>query len=454
VASGTPGPSQGGASIIAGHPSIQSADGRFQANLHGVMQWDAAYYFQKSPGPIASDFRRSNGGDAARARDLNSGTNFRRARIGIDGRLFGDFDYNVLFEFGGAGTEDEGHIQELWLQYSGLKPFRFRVGAYPPPIGLEDQNSTNGMPFLERPAISDIARGIAGGDFREGATLLASRSRWFAAASLTTRVVNVGNSASLGAGQTFDSQLGGILRVAAIPIQGDNYLVHVGAHGSRVFSVGDTAGPPAANEIVPTRFAVQFQERPELRVDGTRFVGTGSINARHVNEGGLELAGQIGPFYAQGEYEWLRIERRDSPLDNPKFHGFYVEGGLMLTGERRKYNTGTFAFDGPPVNHPFDLRSGTFGALELAGRYSTVDLNYHGGIENRAAPADGVRGGEQKIIAAGLNWYLNPAVRFMLDYQHVSIDRLSPSAATYLTPAGVQIGQHYNTVEVRSQLAF
>ena len=454
ITSGTPGPSQGGATILAGRPSIASADGRFAANFHGVMQFDAAYYSQKAPSPIARDFRRAQGGDAARGRDLNSGTTFRRARIGIDGKVFGDFDYNVLLDFGGSGTEDAAHIQELWLQYSGLKPFRLRVGAYPPPVGLEDQNSTNGMPLLERPAISDIARGVAGGDFREGATLAASRNRWFAAVSLTTRVVGVANSSAVGTAQAYDSNFGGIARLAAIPIQGDNYLVHVGVHGSRVFEVADTAGPPAANEINATRFAAQFQERPELRVDGTRLIGTGAINARHVNEGGLELAAQYGPFYAQGEYERLSIERRDSPLSTPKFHGYYVEGGFMLTGERRKYNTGTFAFDGPPVAHPFDLKNGTIGAVELVARYSLTDLNYHQGSAGLAAPADGVRGGEQKVYAAGVNWYLNPVIRFMVDYQHVAVDRLSPNAATYLTPVGAQIGQHFDTIAIRSQLAF
>lgn len=455
VTSGGPGPNQGGATILAGRPSIQSGDGRFVANLHAVMQFDTAYYSQRRAGPIATDLRRGGAaGDTAHARDLNSGTNFRRARIGIDGRVFGDFDYNVLLDFGGSGTEDAAHIQELWLQYTGLQPFRFRVGAYPPPIGLEDQNSTNGMPLLERPAISDIARSIAGGDYREGATLTASRPRWFAAVSLTTRTVGVANSSASGAAQSFDQAFGGILRVAALPLVGDAWLVHVGAHGSRVFQVADQAGPTNAGEINATRFAVQLRERPELRVDGTRLIDTGSINARHVTEGGLELAGQYGPFYAQGEYERITIQRRDSPLADPHFHGYYVEGGFMLTGERRKYNTGTFAFDGPPVDHPFDLGHGTIGAVELVGRYSLVDLNYRQGAAGRPTPADGVRGGEQRIVAAGVNWYLNPVVRFMLDYQHVTIDRLSPSATAYLTPVGASIGQHYDTVAVRSQFAF
>ena len=126
---------------------------------------------------------------------------------------------------------------------------------------------------------------------------------------------------------------------------------------------------------------------------------------------------------------------------------FYKEG-------ETQYNLGNFAFDAPTIDHPFDPANGTWGALELAGRYSTVDLNYHAGKPGFATPADGVRGGKQTIIAAGLNWYPNSVIRFMFDYQHVKVSRLSPNAVTFQTPLGAQIGQHYDTVSVRSQLAF
>ena len=103
-----------------------------------------------------------------------------------------------------------------------------------------------------------------------------------------------------------------------------------------------------------------------------------------------------------------------------------------------------FAFDAPPVNHPVDLRNGAGSAFERAARYSLTDLNCNRGAAGEAAPLDGVRGGEQKIYAAGLNWYLNPIIRSMFDYQHVTIDRLSPSAATFVTSAGAEVGQRYH----------
>jgi phosphate-selective porin OprO/OprP len=57
-----------------------------------------------------------------------------------------------------------------------------------------------------------------------------------------------------------------------------------------------------------------------------------------------------------------------------------------------------------------------------------------------------VRGGEQKILTFGVNWYLNPSMRLMLDYQRVDIDRLNA--------AGLQIGQAYDAVAARGQVSF
>lgn len=438
-------------SFLDGKPVVATDDGRFVANLHGTMQFDAAHYFQPLAGPVTTDLRRSANGDAAHARNLQDGTNFRRARIGIDGKLFGDFEYNLLFEFAGSGGEDAAHIQELWLQYSGLKPFHLRVGAFRPQMGLEDQNLVNGYPFLERPDIVDVATSLAGGDFREGAQLVASQKRWLVSGAVTTRVVNVVAANATANPQSFDQSLNGVGRGAIIPFEGKDWLTHLGVHGSYAFQVADAGGPDTAAGT--NRFPLEFRERPELRVDGTRLVDTGAIDAAHASTVGGEVAGQYKNFYAQAEYERIQIERRFSH-DDPTFSGYYVEGSWLLTGERRKYNRSTFSFDGPPVTHPFNIKDGTWGAFEFALRYSDLDLNYHQGAVGTAIPSGGVRGGEQRIGTAGLNWYLNPVVRFMFDYQHISVRRLSPNPTTFVTPVGARIGQTYDALAIRSQLAF
>ncbi|HEY3696544.1 OprO/OprP family phosphate-selective porin [Phenylobacterium sp.] len=417
------------ASIPNGKPTIATSDGRFSATLHGVMQLDTAKYFQDRSLPAS-----------VAARDLNSGVNFRRARLGVDGKLYGAFDYNLLLDFGGSGAEDTGRVQELWIQYSAFKPWRFRVGAFAPPLGLEDAASTNGALFAERPAAADVARNLAGGDTRLGAGVIGNGDHWFASAVVTSNLVSSFNSgATAFNAATFDEQLGYALRIAGTPLHGYDWLVHVGANAGVVAQPADL-GPTAA-----ARYAIQLRERPELRVDGTRLVDTGAIDAAGARALGLEFAAQKKNLLLQAEYFDIKIDRRHpaAGVQDPRFSGWYVEGGWVLTGEARKYNLTTAAFDAPAVDKPFDPLKNQWGAWELAARYSTLDLNDHA---DSAVVANRVRGGEQRIWTAGLNWFPNPATKFMLDVQDVSVKRRNA--------AGAQLGQDYRSVNLRSQFAF
>ena len=59
-----------------------------------------------------------------------------------------------------------------------------------------------------------------------------------------------------------------------------------------------------------------------------------------------------------------------------------------------------------------------FGGLELAARYSTIDLD------------DGnVRGGSAEDITVGLNWYLNPNTLVRLNYAIVDVENAHGAGA-------------------------
>jgi phosphate-selective porin OprO/OprP len=464
--------------IANGKPGIASADGRFTANFHVVTQLDGGDYFQGAAGPITTDLRRSGpalGSSAANvdlthARQLKDGDLFRRARFGVDGTAFGDWDYRILFDFGGAGVENTGQLYETWIQYSGLKPFKFRVGAFAPSLGLDDQASTNSMPFLERAVVSDLSRGLAAGDTRTAAQIFAGGDHWLAAFAVTGRTIGVANTgtiltysaagtstapvtAAIATAQSYDDQLGFTGRLAASPIHGSDYLVHVGVNGSYVENPPNTTGPATTGLTPLNAEVVAFSNTQELRVDGTKLINTGNIDAKHADTVGVEFAAQKQNFLLQAEYTDFHVDRSDG-ITSPDFHGYYVSGGWVLTGERRAYNPQSGAFDAIPVAHPFNLKDGGLGAWELVARYSEMDLNYQAGALGTAPSTAAVRGGDETNWTVGLNWYPNAITRFMVDYANVKIDRLSPNATTFQTPTGAQIGQSYNVLAGRAQFAF
>ncbi|CAN5315080.1 OprO/OprP family phosphate-selective porin [soil metagenome] len=435
------------AALPNGKPALASSDGRFSANIKAIVMFDAGNYMQKD-----------NLAATVTNRDLNSCTNFRRARFGIDGKLFTDFDYSLIYEFGGSGGEDAGHIQEAWAQYTAFKPWKIKVGAYEPNIGLAAAVSTSQMPLMERPSPAEVARNIAAGDSRSALQVFGNgvwgsdssiATRWFASGAVTGNTVGTINSTGGATAQPADEQTAFIGRFVLAPFSGTTWQAHFGVNAqfaTQPNDAGSTASP---------RYGVQLRDRPELRIDGARLVDTGSIDARHARVFGAEAAFQTGRFLVESEYFDYKIDRRitgaTTPSD-PKFSGWYVQGVWGLTGETRPYNAAESRFDAPKMNFNFNRAAGTYGAWEVAARFSDLDLNYHdcgAGVAIPASPTacfDAVRGGEQKISSVGLNWYLNPSMRMMFDVQHVDIDRLNA--------AGVQVGQTYNAVAMRSQFNF
>jgi phosphate-selective porin OprO/OprP len=444
-------------SMSNGRPTFSSNDGRFTAALRSVIMFDAATYMQDDPGLV--DYRRGAGaGDTARAQDLNDGTDFRRMRLGVEGKVFGDFQYAVTLEFGGSGTEDPGRIHEAWIAYNGFAPVQIKVGAFEPQAGLSANVSTSSMMLMERPSSAEVARSVAAGDSRSAVQVQANGdwgsdsglgAYWFAAGAVTGGVVSTISSSGSATAQPFDEQTAVLGRVAIAPIQGSDWMAHFGLNGSYVITPADTTGVAGSS-----RYPVQFRERAETRVDATRFVDSGGLDAENAYTYGAEFAFQARNLMIEGEVFRYGAERRNSVLSDPEFSGFYVEGSWILTGETRKYNRANAAFDGPTPNTVFNKDAGSWGAWELAVRYSDLDLNYNEGKAGLATPVDGIRGGDQQIVTVGVNWYVNNNLRFMLNVQKVEIDRLSPNAATFGTPVGAQVGQDYTAVALRTQFGF
>ncbi len=465
-----------------GKIALATADGRFTANVRSVMQFDTTQYFQAAPGCtvlsgtcLVADNRRSGSGagEAAHARDFNAGTNFRRARLGLDGKVFGFIDYGVVYEFGGSGAEDAGHIHEMWMQYSPpqLKAFnaKIKVGAFEPVIGMEASVSTGSMALMERASPAEVARNVAAGDSRSAIQLYGNgnigegsdqgiSTYWMGSTAITGNTVSTVNSTGGFASQPFDEQKAWIGRFAIAPHSGTDWLLHLGVSSQYVFRPADTGGPDVA---ATSRYTAQFRDRIESRTDGTRLVDTGGIPAKDYWVVGLEAGFQMHNFYAEGEYFRYGIDRIAQPgIPNPRFSGWYLQGSYVLTGEPRVYNKVNGAFDGPAVAFPFNPMAGQWGAWELAMRYSDLNLNFHqltaAATSTDLTTAGSVRGGEQKIFTVGVNWYWNPTVRFMVDYSHVDVNRLSPSANFGVTgtPLGVQVGQTISVISLRSQLQF
>ena len=118
---------------------------------------------------------------------------------------------------------------------------------------------------------------------------------------------------------------------------------------------------------------------------------------------GLEAALVEGPFSIQGEFIRAQTLGSSATEDNV-FDGWYVYGSWLPFGDQRPYreSEGLFGRVKPRNEH---------GALELVLRYSRLDLT------------DGsTRGGIERNITCGANWYFGPSVRILSSLGLVSTD--------------------------------
>src|ERR1700687_3720686 len=165
-------------------PTICTADDQNCISITSRVHFDAGGY----------DYRPNTA--ATTPQRLDDGVNLRRARIGVIGKFMGDWDYALIYDFGGttdgfASTASVGGatvgflpggalsgVENAFLSYTGLKPFGGKLaiegGVMDLPYTLDEAMSSNNIPFMERASSGITATNIAAGDFRS-----AFGARWY-----------------------------------------------------------------------------------------------------------------------------------------------------------------------------------------------------------------------------------------------------------------------------------
>ena len=308
----------------------------------------------------------------------------RRAEFGLRGEFGSHWSAKIVYDFARGGS-----FKDIYLRYRGWDRTKLTLGQFKVPFGLEQLTSDNDITFMER-ALPTEAFKLS----RRKAIGLQSSD-----ANYTWEAMGFGSSVEGEGGN------GAAARFTFNPIKEGDILVHVGL---------------AALTQRP-KDAVNIGARQEALPTDIRLVRTGQIGTvTRMNQLGVEAAWKEGPFSIQSEWMQTRLSRRSSEPD-VSFHGWYVAGNWVLSGESRGYQDGVFKSVVPV---------GKAGAWELAVRYSRISLN--GGQ---------IRGGKEDNVTFGLNWYFNEHLRLMADYVMVNSDRRG-------------VSDNPNILDVRAQIAF
>lgn len=350
---------------------LRTADDRFELGIGGRLQFDANYFSDDEP----------FGGLLGRVED---GFEVRRARIHLKG-YYDRIEYMFELDFAGG----EVGARDMYLGVRGL-PMTARFGYMKEPYSLEELVSSRFTTFMERSLVNMFAPGRQTG-FGFGAGFAGGRGTWAAGLYRET------DGFEPTPGNNYD--LAGRVTYAPVLANGGERLVHVGAALQHRWLGGNLL-------VLSTRPG-------DHNTPGIIRVAIPATAAQFLS---VEAAASHGPFGIQGEYDsvWVTSEQRGDPT----LHGYYAQAHWFITGEHRPYRDGKFDRLRPQA----DFLRGGAGALQIAARFARVDVS-----EALLEPP-----GVLEVLTVGLNWYWNPYLRWMLNYELADLPQLDTDKVSIL----------------------
>lgn len=359
--------------------SLRSADGNYVLRLRGYVQFDGRFWTGDEQKPQTDTFI------------------LRRVRPIFEGTIYKIFDFRIMPDFGQGQTV----LYDAYMEARFNPAFRVRAGKFKPPIGLERLQSATDILFVERALPTNLVPnrdlGIQiGGDVAGGAV------------SYALGVFN--GVPDLGNGDTDSNNDKDVAaRVFFQPfVAGNGPLKGLGFGVGA--SQGNQTGTLTATGLPAYRTPGQ-QTFFSYRSDGT---AAGTVVADGTR---FRLAPQgyfySGPFGLLAEYTISRQDvQRNLVSDTLEHKAWQVAASWVLAG-------GEASFRGVNVKKVWDPAAHTYGALEIAARYSELKLD-DATFPTFASITSSAR--SAKAWAVGLNWYLNRNLRLLFDYEDTKFE--------------------------------
>ena len=376
-----------------GAPKLEAA---VDAKNPGAGRWSF-----KPRGRLQVDTAGVDAPDSIPGNSLGIATELRRAYLGVEGTLPGNFGYRVEADFANSGVD----LTDLYLTYKPKPELTLTIGQHKPFWGLEEITSDLFTSFMERAAFNSAF----GFERRVGL------SAAYAGKSVVVQGgVFADNAADLNNDTNNSYSFDG--RVVVMPRLAGGTLHLGGSLHHREF-----------NDFATT---ARYRARPFVHTTDLRLVDTRAFGADSETSYGAEAAFVSGRFHATAEGHWLTAHRPG--LADPTFFGGYGEIGYLLTDDETAYKGGVY----DRIRPKSPVGNGGIGALQLNARYDFLDLS------------DGVvMGGRQQIAGLGLTWIPTDYVRFLADYGHIWIDDAAVAA-------GADRNYSADAVGVRAQIDF
>ena len=311
---------------------------------------------------------------------------FRRARVGLTGRLYDDLEY----EFEAELRDDEHPWRDVFVNYRRFRAARVQVGRFKMPFSQEQTTSVSNINFVER---SLIAQQLA--PARDRGVMVHGRVAKDIVAYEAGIFRRDGDNTQY-AGPSVDHTWAG--RVVFTPWETRRGLLH-----SAQIGVAATTG-----ELFEGLYGFRGQT-----LSGYKFYEPVYVKGDR-RRLGFEGRWTPGPVLVQAEYIRVSDQRNgqglgDVDLPDAIAQGWYVSGTWVVTGENKS---------GGALEPSRPLPTKGFGAVELAARIEELRFGSDGtgGEPPFTNPrAANIKPNRDRILTLGVNWYLNRFGRLTLN---------------------------------------
>ena len=447
---------------------LESADGKSVIKFRGLLQADGRSFSSGKNLTSKAASGASTAGYLDNTESAKDSALLRRIRPTLEGTVYGKYDFRFTPEFG----DGKSQVVDAYIDARLDPAFKIRAGKYKPFVGLERLQSGSDIKFLERSYVSNILPnrdvGISAfGDVLDGKISYA---------------IGVHNGVADGGDNTTGSDANSdkdyAARIFAAPFKdADNALAGLGfgiagTYGKVTGTTKDTIN--GSTTELTSGYKTEGQQTFFKYVDSSVLrsgIGEGVFNSAGAS--GVSLTAGPGPSWLvhadgkrsriapQASYyygpfglitEYVRESQEVSVgaqnLKKTTLHNnaWQVAGTWLITGEDA-------SFKGVKPKNNFDFDKKTWGAWEIVGRYSELNIDNDAFTFGNLGTGTGVTATtfnplayspagtaslqtinhylyadpkasakSAKTWTVGVNWYLNPEVKLALNYEQTKFD--------------------------------
>ena len=341
----------------------------------------------KVKGRIQADMGYVGAPRGSSDRGFGFSNEFRRIRLGGEGKLGSGFGYKLELEL----SDNQVDLVDTFVTYE-KGAWRVTLGNHNQFQSLDELIGDTTGSFMERAAFTDAFNferrlGISG-QYRH--------KDWLLQAGIFSDDVGALSNASDGPAGGDENDSFSI----------DGRIVYAPKIGGTQLHMGASAHLRTLNRL--TEAGVRYRQRPYLHSSNSRILATPALRATREFNHGVELAGLRGRWHIAAEAHWLRAS---SAAADARLFGGYAEVGYFLTeGDSRSYKNGIFGADSPRAA----FGKGGAGAIQLNLRYDYLDLD--------SGP---IRGGKQEGYLAAIIWTPIEYLRFNLNYGYLAYSNVA-----------------------------